>query len=334
MTQDFVQALPVHIAADITAISGANLGDEISFADELDLDDVYELRSNGVAQRLAVVPGTGGGLAIAQGSALGVPGHAVHLDATLTMMTATGTTTELLIMVEVDGSGHVEAIYVLPLSELAPRTEYTLVGIDRKSARARFSEVACVSFARGTLVTKASGAQVPIEQLAIGDMVLTRDDGPRPLRWIGNATVRAVGDFAPVRIRAGALNNEGDLTVSPESRLFIYQRSDALGAGWAEVLVQARQLINGDTITQQHGGFVDYFQLLFDDHQVIYAEGIATETLLVDPRTRDVLPLDRAGNLSPPMTDHARRTHMECEVQQGLVKRPDAADILRRASTR
>ncbi len=334
MTQDFVQALPVHIAADITVISGANLGDAISFADELDLDDVYELHSNVVAQRLAVVPGTGGGLAIAQGSALGGTGHAVHLDATLTMMTATGTTTELLVMVEVDGSGDIEAIYVLPLSELAPRTEYTLVGIDRKSARARFAEVACVSFARGTHVTKASGAQVAIEDLSIGDMVLTRDDGPRPLRWIGKATVRAVGDFAPVRIRAGALNNEGDLTVSPESRLFIYQRSDALGAGRAEVLVRARHLINGDTITQQHGGFVDYFQLLFDDHQIIYAEGIATETLLVDPRTRDVLPLDLTGNLSPPMTDHARRIHMEFEVQQGLVKRPDAADILRRASTR
>lgn len=334
MTQEFVQALPVHVAADITVTSGANLGDAISFADELDLDDVYEVHNQAGAQRLTVVPGKGGGLAIAPGSALGRVGHAVHLDATLTMMTATGTTTELLVMVEVDRVGDIEAIYVLPLSQLAPHTDYTLVGIDRSSARARFAEVACVSFARGTHVTMASGAQVAIEDLSVGDMVLTRDDGPRPLRWIGNATVRAVGDFAPVRIRAGALNNEGDLTVSPESRLFIYQRSDALGAGRAEVLVRARHLINGDTILQQHGGFVEYFQLLFDDHQIVYAEGIATETMLVDPRTRDVLPPDLTEKLAARMTDHSRRAHMDFEVQQGLVKRPDAADILRRASTR
>ena len=334
MTQDFVQALPVHIAADITVISGANLGDAISIADELDLDDVYELHSKAAAQRLTVVPGKGGVLSIAPGSALGSAGHAVHLDATLTMMTATGTTTELLVMVEVDGGGDIEAVYVLPLSQLLPHTDYTLVGIDRSSARARFAEVACVSFARGTHVTMASGAQVAIQDLTVGDMVLTRDDGPRPLRWIGNVTVRAVGDVAPVRIRAGALNNAGDLSVSPESRLFIYQRSDALGAGRAEVLVRARHLINGDTITQQHGGFVDYFQLVFDDHQIIYAEGIATETMLVDPRTRDVLPPDLTEKLSPPMADHTRRAHMEFEVQQGLIKGPDAAAILRRASTR
>ncbi len=334
MTQEFVQALPVHVAADITVVSGANLGDAISFADELDLDDVYELHPAAAVQRLTVMPGKGGALVIAPGSALGRAGHAVHLDATLTMMTATGTTTELLVMVEVDSAGDVEAIYALPLSQLTPRTDYTLVGIDRSSARARFAEVACVSFSRGTHVTMASGAQVAIEDLSVGDMVLTRDDGPRPLRWIGSATVRAVGDFAPVRIRAGALHNDGDLTVSPESRLFIYQRSDALGAGRAEVLVRARHLIDGDAITQQHGGFVDYFQLLFDDHQIIYAEGIATETMLVDPRTRSVLPPVLTDKLSQRLPGHARRAHMDFEVQQGLVTRPDAAALLRRASTR
>ncbi|MCQ0092945.1 Hint domain-containing protein [Roseovarius sp. M141] len=334
MTQDFVQALPVHVAADITVVSGANLGDAISFADELDLDDVYELRPVAAAQRLTLAPGTGGALVVAPGSTLGRAGHAVHLDATLTMMTATGTTTELLVLVEVDGASDVEAIYALPLSQLTPRTDYTLVGIDRSNARARFAEVACVSFARGTHVTMASGAQVMIEDLTVGDMVLTRDDGPRPLRWIGSNTVRAVGDFAPVRIRAGALNNENDLTVSPESRLFIYQRSDALGAGRAEVMVRARHLVNGDAIAQQHGGFVEYFQLLFDDHQIIYAEGIATETMLVDPRTRTVLPPDLIEALSQRPPDHARRVYMDLEVQQGLVTRPDVAAILRHASKR
>ncbi|MFX0544455.1 Hint domain-containing protein [Roseovarius sp. S1116L3] len=334
MTDGLVQILPVFCARDISVVNGANLGDPISFADELDLDDVYELGLRAQSVRLSVQPARAGVMEIAEGSALGTAGHRVHLDAALTMMTANGITTELLILVEVDPRGDVEAVYVLPLAPLTSRTEFTLVGIDRASAQTRFAEVACVSFSRGTHVTLASGAQTPIEDLRPGDVILTRDDGPRPLRWIGSATARAVGDFAPIRIRAGALNNSGDLVVSPESRLFIYQRSDALGAGRHEVLVRARHLVNGGSIVQERGGFVDYFQLLFDEHQIIYAEGIAAETMLVDPRTRSVLPADLSETLSRTEPGHDHRAHMEFEVQSQLVDMPDAAEILRRASTR
>ena len=334
MSTAFVQTLPVFSAADVTVVNGANLGDPISFADELDLDDVYEVGLRAAPARLAVQPGRGGVLAVALGSPLGTTGNAVHLDSTLTLMTPHGTTTELLVLVEVDTAGDIDAIYAMPLAHMIPRTDYTLVGIDRTSARARFAAVACVSFSRGTQVTLASGAQSPIENLSPGDMILTRDDGPRPLRWVGNATARAVGEFTPVCIRAGALNNTGDLVVSPESRIFIYQRSDALGAGRHEVMARARHLVNGSSIVQQDGGFVDYFQLLFDEHQIIYAEGIAAETMLVDPRTRSVLPDNLGEAMSRPLPGHTRRPHMEFEVQKRLLERPDTAEILRRASTR
>ena len=343
MSDSFQQILPVLRARDITVVNGANLGDAMSFADELDLDDVYELSLKGRTAKLAVQPGRAGALHIAAQSDVGKVGNRVYLDAALTMMTANGTTTELLVMVEVDPANDVEDVYVLPLAQMVARCEYTLVGIDRAAATARFAEVACVSFSRGTLVTLASGAQTPIEDLRAGDMVLTRDDGPRPLRWIGSATARAVGDFAPIRIRAGTLNNTGDLRVSPESRLFIYQRSDALGAGRSEILVRARHLINGNSIVQEKGGFVDYFQLLFDEHQIIYVEGIAAETMLVDPRTRNILPPDLDKALEEAAERDAgaralagqdRRAHLEFEVRSQLLDRPDAAEILRRASIR
>ena len=338
MTTSFVQTLPVFRAACVTVVSGANLGDPISVADDLDLDDVYELSQSAAPERLGVQPGAGGLLSVAPGSALGTAGNAVHLDAALTMMTPNGTTSEILVLVEVDAAGDIEAIYAMPLALMKPRTDHTLVGIDRDGARARLAAVACVSFSRGTHVTLASGAQTPIEALVPGDMILTRDDGPRPLRWVGSATARAVGEFAPIRIRAGALNNSGDLVVSPESRLFIYQRSDALGAGRHEVMVRARHLVNGGSIVQQDGGFIDYYQLLFDEHQIIYAEGIAAETMLVDPRTQSILPENLArhmgGSQSQDAPGHMRRPHMEFEVQKRLVERPDAAEILRRASIR
>ena len=188
-----------------------------------------------------------------------------------------------------------------------------------------------------TLMTPMGGTTeivVLVEVDANGDMVLTRDDGPRALTWIGRSTARAVGDFAPICIKAGALHNEGDLYVSPDHRLFIYQRSDALGAGRHEVLVRARHLVNGDTIVQEPGGFVDYFQLLFDDHQIIYAEGIAAETLLVDTRTRAALPAELNAKLAQSLPGHEGRSHMKFEVGEALLSHPDAAALLRRASTR
>ena len=80
------------------------------------------------------------------------------------------------------------------------------------------------------------------------------------------------------------------------------------------------------------GGFVDYFQLLFDHHQIIYAEGIAAETLLLDNRTLPALPQGLAQDLA--QTAHPERPHMAFEVKDSLLDIPNAAETLRRASGR
>ncbi len=330
-----VQSLPVYRADMFTVVDGANLGDAISFAAELDLDDTYELRAVATLERLSVATDAAGRLSVAEETTLGHAGHRLHLDSCLTFMTSQAGTMDILLLVEVDAKGDVEGVFMLPLAPIEPRMGYTLVGIDVEArANAKFAQVACVSFTRGTRITMASGAQLPIELLEVGDKVLTRDDGPQEVRWIGATTVRAVGEFAPIRIREATLNNAGDLVVSPDHRLFIYQRSDELGAGRHEVLVRARHLINGDTIVQEDGGFVDYFQLLFDEHQIIYAEGIAAETLLVNTRTRGALPPELDDTLTRPLPGHSPRPHLEFEVGKSLLDRPDAAERLRRASIR
>lgn len=327
------QSIPVYRAADLRVVNGANLGDPLSFAAELDLDDTYELRRAATPLRLSIVAAENGSFTVAEGSAVGRPGATLHLDSCLTLMPATGRTTEVLVLVEVDEAGHVRGVYGVPLADLAARTEYTLVGIDRVTARQKFAQLACVSFSRGTHITMASGEQKLIEDLSVGDLVLTRDDGPQAVRWIGESTVRAVGEFAPIRIRAGTLHNEGDLLVSPDHRLFIYQRFDALGAGRHEVLVRARHLVNGDTVIRQEGGFVDYFQLLFDRHHIIFAEGIAAETFFVDTRTRAALPDDLGRALDETLPGHEGRRHLEYEVSEALLDHPDPASLLKRAST-
>jgi len=327
------QTLPIYEAGAFCVTDGVAEGDPVSFADELVLDDVYQLRPDARRVRLGLrvtegpVP-----FSVAQGSERGTPGNAVVLDCCITLMAPDSVTFEALVLVEVE-DGAVAGLFLLPLAPLAPRTDYRLVGIDRHAATQRLAEVACVSFTRGTLITAASGRQVPIEDLRVGDMVLTRDDGPQAIRWIGQTTLRAVGDFAPVVITRGALHNENDLVVSPDHRIFVWQRTDRLGAGRHEVLVKVRHLINGTTVYQQDGGFVDYFQLLFDDHQIIYAEGIAAESLLIDPRTRAALPAEAAPRSSGKRRTHAHRPHLDYEVGESLLSTPDAVDLLRKASS-
>ncbi|WP_375173493.1 Hint domain-containing protein [Pseudooceanicola sp.] len=327
-------SIPVFRARDLTCVHGANEGDDLTFADELMLDDSYWFAEAARQVRLGIASSESGAITVGEDTEAGTPGASLHLDSCVTVMSPDGTTTEVLLLVEVDMFGDAAAVYALPLAPLSPRTDYTLVGIDIDGAARKFAEVACVSFTRGTRITLASGAQRRIEKLAIGDRVLTRDNGVQEIRWIGHSTVRAVGDFAPIVIRAGALNNEADLVVSPDHRLFIYQREDAIGAGRRELLVKARHLVNGDTVIQQDGGFVEYYQLLFDGHEIIYAEGIAAETLLVDTRTRAALPPELDEVLARKLPGHEDRAHLQFEVQKALLDQPDAADVLREASRR
>lgn len=329
-----VQNIPV-FRADLFRVSlGANMGDCLSHMDDLVPDDVYALTPGAKRQRLAVLSNPDGRFYVAEGTELGTPDAQLHLDCTIDLMTSDGQTTEALILVEVDPQGNIAAIYLLPLAPLVAQVDYTLVGMDNRSIRRKFAQVACVSFTRGTHITLGSGAQKRIEDLQVGDKVLTRDDGAQAVRWIGQSTVRAMGDFAPIVISAGTLNNTDDLVVSPDHRLFVYQRSDQIGAGQPELLVKARHLVNGDTVYVQDGGFVDYFQILFDAHHIIYAEGIAAESMLIDPRTRPALPKELLAKLGEIMPGHGRGDMHGLDVQKALLDRPDAIDLLRRASMR
>lgn len=327
------QSVPVYRAEEFLVIDGANIDDTLSFAAEAVLDDVYELSARAERRRLSILAQAEGDFIVSADTQAGTPEARVVVDSCMTVMTPDGSTLEMLLLVELDAESHVVEVHVLPLAPLLRNGHYRLVGIERENAARKLAQVACVSFSRGTNITMSSGAQRPIEELQIGDKVLTRDDGGQEIRWIGQHTVRAVGDFAPIVIKAGTLNNTGDLVVSPDHRLFIYQRRDALGAGRSEVLVKARHLLNDDTVTQQDGGFIDYFQLLFDQHEIIYAEGIAAETLLVDTRTRPALTDTVSEDVLETLGGHSGWLHQEFEVGSELLG-PDAADKLRKASKR
>lgn len=143
-------------------------------------------------------------------------------------------------------------------------------------------------FTPGTLIETLDGPR-PVETLRAGDLILTRDNGPQPLRWLGmarltQADLAARPQHAPVRIAQGALG-EGlprrALTLSPQHRLLVTGWRAELLFGEPEVLVPAVSLV-GDQVTQHapDGGEVLYLHLLFDRHEIVLAEGAPVESLL------------------------------------------------------
>ena len=132
-------------------------------------------------------------------------------------------------------------------------------------------------FTAGTLVDTPEGPR-RIETLQPGDTVLTVDDGPCRVRWIGGRTVRGVGRFAPVRIRAGVLGATTDILVSPQHRILVGGWQAQLLFGEDEVLVPAKSLVNGDTVTVQPCDIVRYVHLFFDRHQLVTTSGLVSES--------------------------------------------------------
>lgn len=323
--------LQVFRAGDFRVVSGVNEGDPLGDASELAFEDIYALAEEARPVRLALAAGPGdGAFRVGDETGAGQPDAPVYLDCLLTFMGPAGGTRDALVFVETAPDGTIAEVYLYPLAPLTPKRGYALVTVDRQGGHARLAGIASVAFTRGTRITLAGGSQRRIEDLRPGDRVLTRDSGPQVLRWIGLDTMRAAGPFAPITIRAGALHNTHDLVVSPGHRLFVYQRIDALRAGRKEVLVRAELLVNGTSVTRDEGGFVDYFQLLFDKHEIIYAEGIAAESLFVDTATRATLPDEVARRIAGTGSAPRRAAHEMRDTD--LAARKDAAEALRRLS--
>ncbi len=160
-------------------------------------------------------------------------------------------------------------------------------GVD--TAFVTVSSVPC--FVAGTLIETTSGP-VSVENLVPGDMVLTHDNGVQPLRWIGQRTVPAKDNYAPIRIAANTFGQHTELLVSPQHRILIHDALAELLFEEAEVLVSAKDLVNDSSVRVVEGGDVTYVHILFDAHQVVFSAGLATESFLPGPQTADSFEAD------------------------------------------
>ncbi|MFU8865141.1 MAG: Hint domain-containing protein [Rhodobacterales bacterium] len=154
-----------------------------------------------------------------------------------------------------------------------------------------FDNTNVLCFASGTGIKTIDGV-VNIEDLQVGSRVLTMDTGFQPIRWIGSrhltaADLAANPKLRPIRIAAGALGPnapETDLVVSPQHRILVRSNVAERMFGETEVLVPAKLLLEypGVSVDMDCEG-VTYWHFLFDSHQIVFSDGMPTESLFTGP---------------------------------------------------
>ena len=132
-------------------------------------------------------------------------------------------------------------------------------------------------FTRDTKILCERG-EVRVQDLECGDLLVTRSTGLQPIRWVGSQKTKGRNALAPVRFKAGALDNTEDILVSPLHRMLVSGPRAELLFGAPELLAYAKDLCDGDRIYSEPTDSIEYFHILFDDHQIIKAHGCWSES--------------------------------------------------------
>ncbi|MEO1562694.1 MAG: Hint domain-containing protein [Pseudomonadota bacterium] len=166
-----------------------------------------------------------------------------------------------------------------------------------------FEEGVILCFTRDTLIETVTGPR-PVQDLAIGDMIRTKDHGLQPLRWIGRKTCDlrnqngAQTDHRPYRLPRSTFGPDlpdRDLFLSPQHRIAIDAPHAELLFDQSELLVPVKHLRSSGKVTGLPS--VEYFHLMFDQHQVVYANGLPCESLYPGDLARDALSVECAEEL-------------------------------------
>jgi Hint domain len=244
------------------ALGGALIGsDNIAFgdaSDTLSLTTATSLSSFSSASNTITLSGF-------------VAGDVIHIGsgATVTKVVLshpTGSTTD----VNVSLSGGGTAVFHLSSAETGLFANWTTTDISLN---------ANPCYLAGTRILTARG-EVAVEELNVGDLLVTQAGEALPIRWIGTRdhVVRLIPaderqKLLPIRFARGSLGNglpRRDLFISPEHCVSM-----------DGVLIPAYELVNGSTIDYFDDlEVIRYFHLELPRHSVVYAEGAAAESYL------------------------------------------------------
>jgi hypothetical protein len=133
-------------------------------------------------------------------------------------------------------------------------------------------------FAAGTHIRTVQG-EIAVEELIVGDSVLTLSGAAKAIKWIGNRRVNGrrhprPNEVMPVRVKAHAFGENlplRDLLVSPGHSIYV-----------DGVLIPAGFLLNGATVVQEDVETIYYYHIELDAHDIVLAEGLPAESYLDD----------------------------------------------------
>jgi hypothetical protein len=134
-------------------------------------------------------------------------------------------------------------------------------------------------FLRGTHIRTPEGER-KIEELKIGDPVVTLGGESKPIKWIACERFKKSSeywpeDFVPVRISRFALDER-----TPHRDIYVSRNHAIYIDG---VLIPAKYLVNGRSITRcapEGADTMEYLHIELFAHDVIYAEGMTAETFV------------------------------------------------------
>ena len=156
--------------------------------------------------------------------------------------------------------------------EMQSQDSLTFQGSDQSSFTADNTGVVC--FTTGTAIRTPRG-DVLIDDLKVGDLVTTMDNGSQRIGWIGQRHVTHSellqnDRLRPVLIKNGVLGAQRDLLMSRQHGMLIGQDHFCRAVHLAKTMPGIRVAKGKRQVT--------YIHLMFEAHQVIFAEGIPSES--------------------------------------------------------
>ncbi|WP_299356320.1 Hint domain-containing protein [uncultured Shimia sp.] len=155
------------------------------------------------------------------------------------------------------------------------------------NSRPKAGTLAQVGSVAGDAIIKTIEGEKPASTLRVGDILLTRDNGYQPVRWVGSAVFRGIERHqSMLRLQAGALGPgipSRDLSLSPHQRVLTKADTQNNQTTQTEALTRARDLKHLEGVTYDRDlAVADGWNILMDRHELILANDVWTETFQPD----------------------------------------------------